>query len=320
MVLVAMPLVMTSPVIGAALAGARGAQMPRPCPPPTGEPYLVCQVDRAPRPDSGNAAPMYPVTMLEANVSATLRAEFVVDSSGRVAPGSVVVADSGSAMVAYAAFAAAAKDALRTWRFAPGVEGGRPVAVRWEQILVFSVPPDSEVPLIAPIVLARDTAPDGLARLTVGIPSRRPEAILLFANRELLHAQRQALALVAPAPIPDSAGKPRVTVCLTINRGGQDFAADSLTMAMLETPGRHVVIPRDCPPVYTMRMYDPTRAPPGYIDPYLTSVPSVFAWNANVVVMRVDVVQTSTKSYLCWAERAGSGWRPGCRRYRFTLG
>jgi TonB family protein len=285
------------------------------CPPAAREPYLVCQVDRAPRPDSGNVAPTYPVLLLQADVSGTVRVRFVVDKGGRVDPGSVTVVDTTNAL-----FGTAARAAIRTWMFEPGSKAGQPVAVRWEQILMFSVPRDSELPFVEPVVLARDTAPDGVPRIVVGVPDHEPMAIIGFSNRELLDAQRAALPIVAPPGVRDSAGQPRVTVCLTINRGGQGFAPDAETLRALEAPGRRVVMERDCPLAYVMRMYDTQRAPPGYIDPYLVDVVDVSAWNADILIMKIDVSHhAATTTFQCWATR-GTTWRPKCRRYRSTVG
>src|SRR6476620_1231607 len=79
------------------------AQSTRPCPPAAGEPYLVCQVDRAPRPDPGNAAPPYPVMMREAGVGGVLRLTFVVDTAGRVDLASLTVVDSTFSLLLAAA-------------------------------------------------------------------------------------------------------------------------------------------------------------------------------------------------------------------------
>jgi hypothetical protein len=310
---IAAALILASVVCGGSSVAAQSA---RECPQPTGEPYLVCQVDRAPRPDSANLPPRYPVLMLQGDIGDTLRLTFVVDSGGRVDPGSFTVVDSAQAI-----FTVAAKAALQRWTFEPGIKAGRPVAVRWEQIVAFSVPRDSELPFIEAVVLARDTAPDGVARIVVGVPHPEPAAIVRFSNRELLDAQRGALALVAPPPLADSLGRPRVTICLTINRGGQGFAADSATLAGLAVRGRAVVIPRDCPPAYVMRMYDTRRAPPGYNDPYLVDVVRVSAWNADILLMEIDVAHANaTTTFRCWATRAGTGWRPACRLYRSAVG
>ena len=310
---VAALMVAISPVAAASLS----AQPTRPCPPPaTRAPYLVCQLDRPPRPDSINVAPSYPATLLQAAVRGTLRVSFVVNMSGRVDPTSFTVMDS-----AHALFITATKTALETWSFEPGLREGRAVPVRWEQIITFSVPRDSELPPFEPVVLARDTSPDGLPRLVVGLRDRESSAIVQFTNGELLDAQRSILAQLVPPPIQDSLGRPRVTVGLTINRGGQDVAADSTTLAALEVPGRHMVIPRDCPVTYEMLMYDTRRRPPGYIDPYIMEVPRVMAWSTAVLLIQVDVTHpTTTTTYRCWATRGAPSWRPTCRRFRSTSG
>jgi TonB family protein len=291
-----------------------GAQSARPCPPETSEPYLVCQVDRVPRPHSGNV-PQYPGPMLEGDSSGTVRLTFVVDRTGRVDPGSLTVVDSTNVL-----FSTAAEAALRTWTFEPGSKGGRPVAVRWEQIVSFSVPRDSELPFIESMVLARDTAPDGVPRIVVGVPAHEPIAILSYTNRELLEVQRAALAIVAPAPLTDAVGRPRVTMCLTIHRGAPGLAPDTATLGALEAPGRRAVIPRDCPPAYVMRMYDTQRAPPGYIDPYVVDVVDVSAWNRDILLMEIDVShEVTSTTFRCWATRE-TAWRPACRKYRSTVG
>jgi hypothetical protein len=219
-----------------------------------------------------------------------------------------------------ALFSTAAEAALRTWTFEPGSKGGQAVAVRWEQIVSFSVPRDSELPLIEAMVLARDSAPDGVPRLVVGVPAHDPIAILSYTNRELLEVQRSALAIVAPAPLTDAVGRPRVTICLTIHRGAPGLAADSATLRALEAPGRRAVSLRDCPPAYVMRMYDTQRAPPGYIDPYMVDVVDLSAWNANIVLMEIDVShEVTTTTFRCWATR-DTAWRPTCRKYRSTVG
>jgi hypothetical protein len=253
--------------------------------------------------------------LLQAGVSGTLRVSFVVDMSGRMDPISFTVMDS-----AHALFTTATKTALETWRFEPGVRGGRAVPVLWEQTVAFSVPSDSELPFIESVVLARSISPDGVPRMVVGIREREPSAILLFTNRELLDAQRGALAALAPQPIQDSLGKPRVTVCLTINRGGAAFAADSGTLAALDAPGRRAVIPRDCPPTYVMMMYDTTPRPPGYIDPYIMDVTRVIAWSADILVMQIDVThETATNSYRCWMTRGVPASTTTCRSFRHSV-
>jgi hypothetical protein len=254
--------------------------------------------------------------MREAAVGGVLRLTFVVDTTGRVDLASLTVVDS-----AHFLWLAAAKMTLPKWRFEPGRNGAHTVAVRWEQIFAFTLPSDSETPPLEPALIARDTTADGVPRVVVGIRDAEPGAILLFTTGELLDAQRQVLRTLAPKPIADSLGKPRVTVCLSINRGGQDFAADTTTIAALEAPGRRVVIPLDCPKTYTMALYDPGRRPPGYIDPYIMEVPRVIGWSADTIVMQIDIShEAAVASYRCAATRDAAAWRSTCRKLRTPIG
>jgi hypothetical protein len=254
--------------------------------------------------------------MREAAAGGVLRVTFVVDTAGRVDLTSVTVVDS-----TFPVLLAAAKMTLPRWRFEPGRKAARSVAVRWEQVFAFTIPADSEVPPLEPSLIARDSTVDGVPRVVVGIRDPEPGAILLFSNGDLLDAQRHVLRTLAPAPITDSLGRPRVTLCLSINRGGQDFAADSVTIAALEAPGRRVVIPLDCPKTYAMALYDPQRRPPGYIDPYIVEVPRVIGWTADTIVMRIDISHEATQtSYRCAATRDGAAWRSTCRRLPAPFG
>ena len=254
--------------------------------------------------------------MREAGVGGVLRLTFVVDTAGRVDPASLTVVDS-----TFPLFLAAARMTLPKWRFEPARKAARTVAVRWEQVFAFTLPPDSEIPPLEPALIARDTTVDGVPRVVVGIRDPEPGAILLFTTGELLEAQRHVLRTLAPKPIADSLGRPRVTVCLSINRGGQDFAADSTTIAALEAPGRRVVIPLDCPKTYAMAMYDTQQRPPGYIDPYIVEVPRVIGWSADTLVMQIDILhEAALASYRCAATRDVRAWRSTCRQLRTSIG
>jgi hypothetical protein len=155
--------------------------------------------------------------------------------------------------------------------------------------------------------------------LEVGAQS--PNAILGYSTSDLLDAQRYALLQVAPEPRVDDAGTSRVAVCVSVNRGGQEFSADSATLAMLDIPGRRAVIPRDCPQTYTMAMYTTERAPLGYIDPYYMNVTRISAPSDSTLLMLIDVTQDiRTKSYRCTVMRNGSSWRSACELYATSAG
>ena len=146
------------------------------------------------------------------------------------------------------------------------------------------------------------------------VHGQSPNAILGFTNAELIEAQRRALLAIAPEPSVDNAGETRVTACVSVNRGGQEFAADSETLAMLSIPGRQAVIPRDCPRTYTMELYSTDRAPRGWIDPYYMSVTRVSAADTATLVISVEVTQhIRTKLYRCETSRAADSWKAECK-------
>ncbi len=71
----------------------------------------------------GRVAPRYPRSALERGIEADVVLSLIVDASGRVRDARVLVS-------AARGFDTAALEAARTLRFAPGIERGRPVAVR----------------------------------------------------------------------------------------------------------------------------------------------------------------------------------------------
>ena len=153
------------------------------------------------------------------------------------------------------------------------------------------------------------------------LSAQPPNAILKYSTAELLDAQRSALLRLAPEPRVDITGISRVTVCVSVNRGGQEFAADSATLATLDIPGRRAVIPRDCPPTYTMAMYTTDRAPRGYIDPYYMNVTRISAPSDAKFLVLIDVTQDiRTKSYRCTVIRDASSWRSECELYATGAG
>jgi hypothetical protein len=235
----------------------------------------------------------------------------VVDSVGHVPYGSFTVVESSHAL-----FTASARNAVPKWTFTPATLRGRPVATRYEQLFTFSLPPDSDAPSLPPTVLTRDTAPDGVPRIVIGTPDREPGAILQFTNAQLLDAQRAVLVALAPAPIVDSAGRSRVTVCLTRERG--DLQGDTALLQALTVPGRRAVIPRDCPRTYVKMPLDLDHPPPpGWIDPFIMSVTRVDGWTASIVVLDIGVSQGVTqRKYRCAATRDPSGWRTDCTQLR----
>ena len=160
-----------------------------------------------------------------------------------------------------------------------------------------------------------------VATFAIEVDAQSPNAILAYSTTELLEAQRAALVQLAPEPLVDSAGASRITVCVSVNRGGQEFSADSLTLAALDIPGRRALIPKHCPQTYVMAMYNTDRAPRGYIDPYYMSVTRISAPNDTRLVMMIDVTQDiRTTSYRCTATRDKSSWHSECEIYATSAG
>ena len=82
----------------------------------------------------GTGAPRYPSMLQSAGVEGDVRAQFVVDTLGRVEPGSVRVLDSTHDL-----FAAAVRDALDRARFKPAEAGGHKVRQLAEQVFTFRI-------------------------------------------------------------------------------------------------------------------------------------------------------------------------------------
>ena len=285
------------------------AQESASCPPVAGEPYLLCQVEQPPRPNPRNIPPRYADMLLQAGVSGTVRVRFVVDTTGHVRsdPRMEVLA------ATHDMFAFAVQEAVRRWSFEPGRRAGRPVAVQFEQVFEFNTPPDvDELPAV-PVVTHTDAA-DGVPRMVIGTHPSDPVAASSLSPSDLLDAQRATLLRLAPAPIADSSGRPRVTVCPTVMRDGVPVPGDSATLATLTAPGRRAAIPRDCPRTYASMIYDPKKRPPrGWIDPYALVVTHMLPWNADAVLIRAEVEQgTGARLYRCTVTRDGATWRPMC--------
>ena len=82
----------------------------------------------------GTSTPRYPSMLQSAGVEGDVRAQFVVDTLGRVEPGSVKILETTHDL-----FGAAVRDALMRARFAPAEAGGRKVRQLAEQIFTFRI-------------------------------------------------------------------------------------------------------------------------------------------------------------------------------------
>lgn len=82
----------------------------------------------------GTATPRYPSMLQTAGVEGDVRAQFVVDTLGRVEQGSVRVLDTTHDL-----FASAVRDALNRARFKAAEAGGRKVRQLAEQVFTFRI-------------------------------------------------------------------------------------------------------------------------------------------------------------------------------------
>jgi TonB family protein len=84
----------------------------------------------------GNPQPAYPALLRGARVEGVVAAHFVVDTTGRVDAHSIAFESGGEPL-----FESAVRRALLASRYEPARTGGRPVAMRVEQIFAFRITP-----------------------------------------------------------------------------------------------------------------------------------------------------------------------------------
>lgn len=89
-------------------------------------------VDVMAAPDARNPAPVYPSMLRDAGVEGSIAAQFVVDSTGRVAGSSITFLGGGNAL-----FEQSVRRALEAARFSPALVDGRAVRVLMAQTFAF---------------------------------------------------------------------------------------------------------------------------------------------------------------------------------------
>jgi protein TonB len=99
-----------------------------------GSPMLENQVEKAVIAIPGTATPRYPAMLQSAGLEGDVRAQFVVDTLGRVEQGSVRTLDTTHDL-----FAAAVREALTRARFRPAEVGGHKVRQLVEQTFTFRI-------------------------------------------------------------------------------------------------------------------------------------------------------------------------------------
>ncbi|HEX6809597.1 MAG TPA: energy transducer TonB, partial [Gemmatimonadaceae bacterium] len=83
-------------------------------------------------PDARNPAPTYPSMLREAGIEGSISAQFVVDSTGRVAAPSITFLGGGNAL-----FQQSVRRALEAARFSPALVDGHAVRVLMAQTFEF---------------------------------------------------------------------------------------------------------------------------------------------------------------------------------------
>ena len=271
-----------------------------PCPPATGEPYLPCQLDR----DAvGVLSPFYSNQLRAARIGGSVRVAFVVDTVGRARLLEVIRSD-------HDAFEAGVRNALGNARFEPGIRAGRRVPVRREELFVFVAPTTNVIPL----AYLRDTLPEGTPQTTYGEIPRDPN-IRPFSDAESLEIQRAVVAHFLEPIVPDSVGRYKPTVCLTLIDRDRAVPADIETLRLFSTTNRPVVRPDECSRTYqTMfaRIGEP-GPPAGWVDPHYMRVRSLARWNRDIAVLAFEVSRgAGTGEHQCAVSRVSPRWTVKC--------
>lgn len=117
--------------------GAYLSLLPATRPADGNRPYFAFELERPITPARGGCVPHYPVTLRERGVTGEAIVEFVVDTAGRVEPGSFRVL-----RTTHDGFAEAVRVAMPCTRFVPARLGGRPVRQVVQQPFSFDIARD----------------------------------------------------------------------------------------------------------------------------------------------------------------------------------
>jgi len=104
-----------------------------------GSPWSEAQVDRPVVLHAGVVTPFYPAPLRSAGIAGGVLVEFVVDTLGRVEPGSLRVLESSHDL-----FSASVREVIPRWRFLPAEAGGRKVRQLVRQPFRFDLNQDSQ--------------------------------------------------------------------------------------------------------------------------------------------------------------------------------
>lgn len=270
-----------------------------PCPPAEPDVAYPCQLERWPGPLQ-HAAPHYPLILLSAGISGTVRTSYRIDSLGHPILATLVVVQSSHEL-----FTMSIRAAMRAWLFSPPRRNGQPVTLRYDELVRFEAgaPPP---PVYNVTIDSRDSA--GLLVTSIGstwnvvafgstptVGERTQRAIVLFALREVMRR-------LQPGP------KSMVTVCVAL----QDENPDRQTLRRLSSATMRAVTRAECPRTYASMAYSSRpedQAPPGWVDPIGLSVVEVGPWAQNAAKLSIVATQgTGGRRYRCLVERLERRW------------
>jgi TonB family protein len=117
--------------LACALAGCQSS----PSDPSYTKVYQATDADTPPKSRTARTPPVYPLAMKEKGISGEVRLQFVITYLGTVRDVKVISSTRNE-------FEAPAVEAVRQWRFSPGVKGGRPVNCLMQMPIRFSLTDD----------------------------------------------------------------------------------------------------------------------------------------------------------------------------------
>ena len=287
-------------------------QEARPCPAPVEAVLLSCHADVPPLPALDRRLPRYAEILRQAGVEGEVRIRYVVDTTGRVTPGTLTIEASKHEI-----FSNAVRAAVSEWKFVPAVRAGARIAVLYEEVFAFRDTPGG--PPGNDVVAMRDTTTEGMPRTTLGPAARDSLASGAYSLEDLREAQLSVLLVLAGKVSGPKSARP-ATLCVSLMRDSVEAPPDAEAIRRLETSGRRVVAKRACPASYDSmitlldslgRVVD--RRPPGYLDPYHLSVRRVEPWSRVLVLINGDVGHgLSGTNYRCGARRESGVWSATC--------
>lgn len=280
------------------------------------------QTNRRAQPDSANAIPPYPSMLYDAMIGGTVRATFVVDTSGRPNMSSFKIRASDNHL-----FSTAVKNAIQRWRFSPARCAGRVAIDSVEQVVEF-VPPPAQAFLLTPsTALARESLGDGRWRLVLGVPpisaSMRPAADSIH----LAIASAALDTLLSTLPV-DSMYPPRIA-CIALGMTGSLVQPPVSMLRALSSRNYTAVSALRCPKTFgspwkVLRAdgSGPEPDPPGE-DPWAFTPRVPQSVDDSTAIIDITMSHATTSGvYHCYARRdqqRARGWRAVCRAGRMAV-